>query len=254
MKRLKALDRYQKGILIVLAAMIVVFCGVYAYVTSQIGYIYKDALLKPSQQGENTVYSGIIDWQDAVFTVTADKEITFRLGDKTYGPYTVKEDPTAKPTDHPLSTGFEIKKGDEVLFRGGAYRNDSKSDNWMLYNEDGTTNNYIWAFTAGGVTTDGNGKEVDKNEPHLGNLLTLYQNPELTTQGDWRFYALCVFLSIVISASVIFAEELFRFKISFRVRNALFAEPSDWMIFVRQLSWLIFTIATLVLYILGLKQ
>ena len=56
MKRIKSLDRYQKGILIVLAAMIVVFCGVYAYVTSQFGYIYNDALLKPSQQGENTVF------------------------------------------------------------------------------------------------------------------------------------------------------------------------------------------------------
>ena len=236
-----------------LAAMIVVFCGVYAYVTSQIGYIYKEALLKPSQQGENTVYSGKIDWQDAEITVTADKEITFRLGNKVYGPYTVKEDPTAKPKDHPLSTGYEIKKGDEVLFRGGAYRNNSKSDNWMLYNEDGTSNSYLLGITAGGITTDGNGRVVEEYEPHFGNLLTLYQGPELTNQGDWRFYALCVFLSIVISAFVIFAEELFRFKMSLRIRNALFAEPSEWQIFIRQLSWLIVTIITLWLYIKGLQ-
>ncbi len=253
MKRIKSLDRYQKGILIVLATMIVVFCGVYAYVTSQIGYIYKDALLKPSQQDGNTVYSGKIDGKEAEFTVTADREITFRLGDKVYGPYTVKEDPTAKPEDHPLSTGYEIKNGDEILFRGGAYRNDPKSDNWALYNEDGTINNYLWGITVGGVTTDGNGKEVDKNEPHLGNLLTLYQHPELANQGDWRFFALCVFLSIVVAITVLFADELFRFKISFRIRNAMFAEPSEWAIFIRQLSWLIVTIVILVLYINGLK-
>lgn len=253
MKRIKALDRYQKGILIVLAAMIVVFCGVYAYVTSQIGYIYKDALLKPSQQDENTVYSGKIDGKEADFTVSAEKEITFRLGDKVYGPYTVKEDPTAKPKDHPLSIGYEIKKGDEIIFRGGAYQNDPKSDRWQLYNEDGTINNYLWSVTAGGVTTDGNGKEADKNEPNLGDLLTLYQGPELTNQGDWRYYALCVFLSIVVTITVLFAEELFRFKMSFRIRNALFAEPSEWLIFTRQLSWLIVTIVILVLYINGLK-
>lgn len=253
MKRIKALDRYQKGILILLAAMIVVFCGIYSYVTSQIGYIYKDTLLKPSQQDGNTVYSGKIDVKEAEFTVTADKEITFRLGSKTYGPYTVKEDPTAKPEDHPLSTGYEIKKGDEILFRGGAYRNDSKSDRWELYNEDGTINNYIWGITVGGVTTDGNGKEVDENEPHLGNLLTLYQHPELTNQGDWRYYALCVFLSIVVAATVLFAEELFRFRMSFRIRNVMFAEPSEWEIFVRQFGWLAGSILILALYILGLK-
>ena len=80
MKRIKSLDRYQKGILIVLAAMIVVFCGVYAYVTSQFGYIYNDALLKPSQQGENTVYSGKIDWNNVT---KALGEIDY-TGDFTY--------------------------------------------------------------------------------------------------------------------------------------------------------------------------
>ena len=141
MKRIKALNRYQKGILLLLAALMVVFCGIYAYITSQVGYIYKDALLKPSQQGENTVYSGKIEKQEAVFTVTAGKtkEITFRLGDKTYGPYTVKEDPTAKPTDHPYSTGFEIKDGEKILFRGGVYPLASDYSPWNLYNEDGTS-------------------------------------------------------------------------------------------------------------------
>lgn len=253
MKRIKALDRYQKGILILLTAMIVVFCGVYAHVTSQIGYIYKDTLLKPSQQDGNTVYSGKIDGQEAVFTVTADKEITFLLGDKTYGPYTVREDPSAKPEDHPMSTGIEIKKGDEILFRGGAYLDNSKPNYWMLYNEDGTLNNYLWSVSTGGITTDGNGKVIEKWEPHLGNLLTLYHGPELTNQGDWRFWALCVFLSILVAVTILFADELFRFRMYFRIRNVMPAEPSEWEIFFRQLSWLLATITILVLYIKGLQ-
>ena len=246
MKRIKSLDRYQKGILIVLAAMIVVFCGVYAYVTSQFGYIYKDTLLKPSQQDGNTVYSGKMDWQDAEITVTADKEITFLLGNKVYGPYTVKEDPTAKPTDHPLSTGFEIKKGDEILFRGGAYRLTSDLTPWNLYNEDGTP----YKSKTSGI---GQLNNEDKYAPAFSTLLTLYHGPELTHKGDWRFYALCVFLSIVISAFVIFAEELFRWRLRRQTSDWRFAEPSEWEITSRYISMTLMTALILFLYIKGLQ-
>ena len=250
MERWKALNWYQKGILLLLAAMIVVFCGVYAYVTSQIGYIYKDALLKPSQQDGNTVYSGKIDGKEAEFSVTAKKEITFRLGDKVYGPYTVKEDPTAKPKDHPLSTGFEIKKGDEILFRGGVYQYASEFLSWGLYNEDGTP-----YTTDSNIVIGVNGQVIDEKNynPTVSALLTLYHGPKLANKGNWEIWFACVLLSVLNAVAILFADELFRWYLRRRISDWQFAEPSEWEITSRYIGMTLMVALILFLYIKGLQ-
>ena len=58
MERVKNLDRYQKGILLLLAVMIVVFGVIYGIVTSRVGFLYKDAILRPTEENGNTIYSG----------------------------------------------------------------------------------------------------------------------------------------------------------------------------------------------------
>ena len=240
MKRIKALNRYQKGILIVLAAMIVVFCMVYSIATSKVGFLYENAILQPSQQDGNTVYSGKIDGKEAVFTVTADKEITYRLGNTVYGPYTVKEDPTAIPKDHPFATGFEIKKGDKILFRGGVYPNDSGMNSWMMFNEDG-------------IPANGFVNILESHEPSTSTLLTLYHGPALTHKGNWSIWFVSVFASILTAISVLFPDEMFRWRLRYQIRDAERAEPSDWELFTRHTGWLIMVIVILVLYINGLQ-
>jgi hypothetical protein len=95
MERIKELDRYQKGILLLLTAMIVVFGFIYSMASSRVGFLYHDVILQPSEMNGNLVYSGSINDKESAFTVTADKTVTFQHGEKTYGPYTAKEDPTA---------------------------------------------------------------------------------------------------------------------------------------------------------------
>ena len=58
----------------------------------------------------------------------------FQYGDKIYGPYTVTEDPDARP-DSELSrylTGVEVRCGDTILFRGGVMENGGET---LLYHE-----------------------------------------------------------------------------------------------------------------------
>ena len=85
---------------------------------------------------DGTVYAGTINGKPAVFTVSPDKTVEFRYGETIYGPYTVKEDPSAIPKrgedmETPAETkdmrGIELYRGDELLFRGGRSLPNGKS-------------------------------------------------------------------------------------------------------------------------------
>lgn len=48
-------------------------------------------------------------------------------------------------------------------------------------------------------------------------------------------------------------DELFHWNLSFQIRNVETAEPSDWELMERYLSWTVLTIMLLVIYIVGLR-
>lgn len=102
MEKIKGLNYYQKGVLMVMIVMALVFAVVYSMTISRVGFLYKDKILVPSQENGSTVYSGKIQGQQAYFTVSEDKTVVFQHGDKTYGPYTAKEDPAAIPKDEEI--------------------------------------------------------------------------------------------------------------------------------------------------------
>ena len=99
MDRIKALNLYQKCILILMLVMTVAFAVLYPMTISRVGYEYKNAILVPSHENGNTVYSGKLNGKQACFTVTEDKTVLFQYGDKSYGPYTAKKDSTAVPVE-----------------------------------------------------------------------------------------------------------------------------------------------------------
>lgn len=257
MERMKGLGRYQKGILLLLITMAVVFCAVYVWVTGQTGFLYMDQILVPTERNGTTVYAGVIDGEEAEFTVTRDNSVTFRHGETVYGPYTVAEDPDAVPADEPMSermTGIVIRDGDEVLFRGGWDRTQADSSMLWLYDENGWYSGVtITASWSDGTVVDGNGNIVDPMEPSIGTVLRLLQGPILTNKGHWIIWFLGVFLSVMTAVSILFADELFRWNLSFRIHGADYAEPSDWEIAQRYIGWTVMTVMTFVLYIIGLQ-
>ena len=122
MDRIKELGRYQKILLLLMAVMILAFTVIYPIVTVRSGFLYADTILVPSKEDGCTVYSGKIRRTAATFTVSANKTVIFQYGNTVYGPYTVKEDPTAIPKDSDLQTqmtGIELRCGGEIVFRGG---------------------------------------------------------------------------------------------------------------------------------------
>lgn len=254
MQRIKSLNGYQKGLLLLLLAMALVFAVVYHATVSRVGILYQDTIFVPAEEDGVSVYSAKIRGERAQITVSEDRSVVFRCGDKTYGPYTVKEDPTALPEleiGRDSMTGVEIREGEKLLFRGGFWK--SGEDYWLC-NEDGDMEFFEILYTTGdGVQRDADGNAVDPLEPSLSDILRLVYGAELTHKGSWLAWLSAVFISFLAAGSILYADELFRFNLSFQIQNAEAAEPSEWEMVGRYISWTVFAIAALVIYFLGLQ-
>ena len=249
MNRFRELERYPKILLIALLLMAVAFGAVYGITASRVGYLHNDEIFVPRQEHGATLYEATVDGQDCVFTVTADT-VTLVWGSKTYGPYTVREDPAAVPDGHPQMTGIEILDGQKVYFRGGV--TDEATDFWLI----GADGEQLFTMTytlSDGTEMDMNGNPIDHMKPVPYQIVSLLRGPELTHKGQWPAYFLGVFLVLVVAVSILFADELFYLSICFRVENAETAEPSDWHIATRSLGWLFLTIMTGVIFLMGLQ-
>ena len=226
MERIKRLNWYQKSILIFMLAMALVFAVVYHMTIARVGVLYQNAIFVPAEENGVTVYSGKLRGKQAEFTVSADKTVSFRCDGQTYGPYTVKEDPTARPDlEIQLETGAELWEGDTLLFRGGFWQSDGS---FWLRNADGSMDLGMQTYVVeNGVKKDSDGNIIDPAKPSAADILN--------------------------AVSILYADELFHWNLSFQIRNAETAEPSDWELMERYLSWTVLTIMLLVIYIVGLR-
>lgn len=256
MERIKSLDRFQKIILLILSAMLVIFAVAYSVVSSRVGFSYRDTILRAQVVDGTTIYSGRIRGETTTFTVTQDKIVTYCYGDKQYGPYTVLEDPTAIPEDSDFAhylTGIEIRDGNSIFFRGGVLTLSGGTREKMLFDEDGQLDHGDITVTSGsGVVYDLEGNVIDQMAPSPTTILQLAEGPELTKKGHWSAWLLATFTLVLTAVHILFADEIFRFNLAFRVRNADRAEPSEWEIAQRYISWIALPIMALVLYIIGL--
>lgn len=252
MERIRSLGRYQKGILILMAAMILLFTALYPIVLSREGFLYRDALLIPSEEGGNTVYAGKIEGQPASFTLYDGRSVEFRYGNSVYGPYTAAEAPDALQNLDlgDGAVGVELRCGEELVFRGGALR---QGDQLWLYTEDGSVYTDIGVMTSGGFIFNEEGEVIDPNEPSVSDLLMVMAGPPLTHKGSWFGWVTGLITCILTAVDILFADELFRLHMAFHISRAEDAEPSEWEIAGRYIGWTVMPVMALVLFIIGLQ-
>lgn len=254
MVRVKNLSKYQKGVLMIMVALILVFAAIYSKTISKVGFRYHTAILVPTQENGQTIYKGKLQGKNARFIVSEDKSVVFHYGDKTYGAYTMKEDSQAIPKEHDGAeqmTGVEIYNGNKLLFRGGVLEVENA---YWLYNEDGTLENIgISIYTTNGIEYDENGEIIDRMEPSASTIFQLLNEPELTHKGTMSAWFLGLFICIINLVLILFAEELFRWNLAFQIRNAENAEPSDWEMAGRYIGWTGMVIMALIVFIMGLQ-
>ena len=245
---------FGKLLLLALIVMALVFAVVYPVVAAREGYLYNDQILVPGTENGNTIYSAQVKGEQWRITVTPDKTVTFRCGEKEYGPYTAKIDPTAIPKGDDLAhrmTGVEVREGDDIRFRGGIFDTGSY---WIMVNEDGTDASFtISAVGSGGTVLGPNGKIIDPIEPSVATVLKLMNGPKLTHRGHGGFWFLGILISLSAAVYILFADEIFRWKFIFIARNPEDIEPSDWELTTRPIAWTIMVVIALWVYIKGLQ-
>ena len=249
MNRFRELERFPKILLVALLLLVVVFAPIYGITASRVGYLHNDEIFVPRQSEGALVYEGKVDGLDSSIVVALDTVIV-NWGSKTYGPYTLREDPSAVPDGHPQMTGIEILDGQKVYFRGGV--TDETTDFWLI----GADGEQLFTMTytmSDGVEYDMNGNPIDHMKPTPRQIISLLRGPELTHKGHWEVCFLGLVIALITAVSILFADELFYLSICFRVENAETAEPSDWHIATRSLGWLFLTIMTGVIFLMGLQ-
>ena len=254
MNRIQNLDRFQKAVLLAMAAMLLIFSVLYPVTLGRVGFDYHDTIFVPRAENGRAVYAGKIDGEPAQFTVSAEKTVVFQWGGTTYGPYTAKEDPSAVPQGDDLSgamTGVEFRDGETVVFRGGVAKS---GQSFLLFNEDGTWEGFQLSYSTGdGTLWDENGSPIDPMEPSPQTVLALMAGPELTHRGNAPGWFLGALICVLNAVSILFADELFRFALALRARNIDRAEPSDFELAGRYVSWAALAILAFVVFVLGLR-
>ena len=259
MERFRKLSYFQKLLLIVLAVMVLGFGVLYVTVVRREGYVFEDGLLLRSEENGDTLWSGAAGGRNTVFTVHPDKTVEYRRGDSVYALYAVREDPTAVPKDHELSTsmtGIEVYRGETRIFRGGLLYQYSVKDHISLYHEDGSPEfGQIRVSTQNGsVTLNQEGEVTDHEGPDAYVIVQLVFGPPLSHYGNGSFWLWGTVICILTAVQIVFWEDMFRWNLKRSFRNAEDVEPSDLLITTRSLSWCVMTVLALFVFIFGLRQ
>ena len=232
----------QKILFCLQLVLIVLFLILYSTVGRQQVLRHHGAALRRTESETAVVYSGKLAGQPISCKVRGTT-VEYRYNDRTLH-YTVTEDPTAVP---PLGTdqlpeitraqliGVEIRKDGELLFRGGWF---PLNDSVAVFNEDGSM--FFDFFSS------------SSSDPNAADILRLIYAPNVTQRANPLGLLCGMILCIAGMVSLLYADALFRWNLAFRIRNAEDAEPSDWEIASRWISWLILTGAAIVVFILGL--
>lgn len=278
---------YRRAMLVATAGILAFFAVLYPIVGRQKGVKRNGDFYGMTTVGETKLYVGAIhQWIEghtviqsgegreevyAVTPISADGfRVECRMGEETFGPFRVTKYPlpqtpgvgsdalTSFPI--PFDTGLEIKNAltGETLFRGG-YRLSSGytsliSETVTTEGDPGSASEHM---TVDGVNYYFNyAPATPEKGPSAYDLafFALEAEESLTHRGDMMYLALGILIAVLNAASIVYAEELFIWSMSFRVADPESAEPAEWELFTRHVGWGIWLLMELIVFIVGLTS
>lgn len=242
----RACSAGQRVLLLLIAAMVVLFSILYPVTLSQPGLVYQDTLLKQTVTADATVYTGDVGGWKMSFALSGNT-VTYALNGEEQAVYTVTADPSALPEDPTMSglEGVELREGDQVLFRGGWKDGLLVDENGQIVGMD--FNDLV--ITVGGTAWSDEDGPIG---PGKLELIRMVLDPQITHRGIGEAYWVGTVVAVLAAGAVLFADALFRFALSRWIQDPEQAEPSDWELFRRRVSWGVLSILALIIYILGL--
>ncbi len=261
MERIKEMGKYQRGVLFLSLAMIVIFTVLYPLLYPRVGfmcnndYAYPSAFLEMRKEDGITVYEGWVKGKKLTFRVEKADTLICYYGDKTYGPFTARRDPSAVPKTNGAArdmVGVEIREGEEVLFRGGVLMLDEESLSMRLVEETDTDPNHNIIISNGNNWIHDEEDTNDRMKPTEYTILSLLAGPKLIHKANWWGWIAGMYFAVCTALYALFPDELFRFRMSFRVYNTENLYPSDWEIASRYIGWTACAGIALISFVMGL--
>lgn len=145
---------------------------------------------------------------------------------------------------------MELRVGERVLFRGCAWKS---GDDLVCIGEEGYPIGLIFSYTTNGIEYDSQGNVVDPMEPKVYAILELLSGPRLEHKGAWIGWLWALIIAGFILLSMLRADDIFRWRLSFRINNPWDTEPTDWELLQRNLGWTLAALTVLILCIFGLQ-
>ena len=280
---------YRRAMLLATAGILAIFAVLYPIANTQKGLVYGDDFYRVKTVDSAKVYIGVDHGQQnfytsginirggngegkkTAYTVSQTPEgyrMECQVEGESFGPYTLKtfplEDFRAAPETATLADfamrldgGLEIidVATGETLFRGGyGLRNTYTQLISETVTTEGDSANYM---TVDGVKYFNYSPASPEEGPGPYDLVAFSLGAEekaLTHHGAGWAYLLGLLVAAINIVSIVWAEELFVWSMSFRVADPESVEPSGWEIFTRHVGWGLFLLMELIVLIMDLSS
>ena len=239
----------QKVILWALIAMAVVFAVVNIILKFFPGVEFEDTLLKVSQSGETTLYTGEKYKYPITIAVTPEEDgsrVELTIGDTIDHTYRVIFPGGTIRGDHGYTYDrLTVTCNDRVIFDGGY--NPGNAGGWDTYCDlNGEPESPVYVRT----------RYADANPWHRFELqytevMSFANGPYTTTRGSWLHYGAALFCSIICAVAVAFPYTLFELKHHWSVKDP---EPTDFYLRMNEVSGGVVAAVLLIVYIIGVTK
>ena len=230
--------KVQNILLLILAAMILLF-GVLSVVSlCRKGVTFEGTLLRIQTEDDCTVYSGKVYGDPVSVTVRpAEMQVEYAAGDAIRDVYTVEYPKGLIPTEYGSVYGIRILKNDQILFEGG-YDPQQEFMRWFDKNGEWDSGVHFSYGTSGNLSAP--------EELTRGNVMYFLNGLDIVHRGSIGLYLLMVLLTLLMMVDVAYPLALFKLKHRLDVRDP---EPTDFYLAMQKAGWVLYPMLLLVGYI-----
>lgn len=231
--------RLQKIVLLILAAMILLFGVMNVVSLFRKGVTFEGTLLRIQTEEDCTVYSGKIYGDEvSVIVRPAESQVEYVLGNRIHDVYTVEYPKGLIRTEYGSVYGIRILKNDKILFEGG-YDPQQEFALWFDQNGEWDPGIYVtYGASGGGLSAP--------EELTRGNVMYFLNGPDIVHRGSIGLYLLLVLITLLVMLDVAYPLVLFRLEHCCDVRDP---EPSDFYLGMQRVGWGIYPFLLLAGYI-----
>ena len=234
--------KMQKMILVILAAMILLFGVLNVVSLFRKGVVFDEHLLRIYETEDSTVYSGKVHREEVSVTVRSDlQQVEYTVRDRIHDIYTIEYPLESIKTEFGTANGIRILKNDKVLFEGGYFPN----QDFLLWVDP----NGEW--DAGIQISYGTYGEPEKAPQELtkSNVMYFLEGPEVVHRGSIGLYVLMVAMTLLLMLDVAHPLVLFKLQHMLDVRDP---EPTEFYLGMQRVGWVIYPVLLLAGYIFTL--